>query len=134
MRYNHYFYIRDLNENNNIDLIIKDKVNLPNGKSIEIVNNSNQTDNFVIYLNSSDILLPLHIRYRKNGDKIKIKNMNNYKKINDIFINEKIPRDDRDTYPIVVDSKNEIIWLPGLKKSHFDSQKSGKYDIILKYN
>lgn len=129
-----YFYIRDLNENNNIDLIIKDKVSLPNGKSIEIVNNSNQTDNFVIYLNSSDILLPLHIRYRKNGDKMKIKNMNNYKKINDIFINEKIPRDERDTYPIVVDSKNEIIWLPGLKKSHFDSQKSGKYDIILKYN
>ena len=129
-----YFYIRDLNKNNYIDLIIKDKVNLPNGKSIEIVNNSNQTDNFVIYLNSSDILLPLHIRYRKNGDKMKVKNMNNYKKINDIFINEKIPRDERDTYPIVVDSKNEIIWLPGLKKSHFDSQKSGKYDIILKYN
>lgn len=27
-----YFYIRDLNKNNYIDLIIKDKVNLPNGK------------------------------------------------------------------------------------------------------
>ena len=128
------FYISDIKENRNIDIILKDKVKLSNGKSIEIIEKSNQTDNNVIYLNSSDIKLPLHIRNRKNGDKMKIKNMNSYKKINDIFINEKIPREERDSYPIVVDSKNEIIWIPGLKKSHFDSQNSGKYDIILKYN
>ena len=60
--------------------------------------------------------------------------MDSYKKVSDIFINEKISKQERDNYPIVVDNKNEIIWLPGLKKSHFDSQKSGKYDIILKYN
>lgn len=128
------FYIIDIKEKNNIDIILKDKINLPNGRIIEIIKNSNQTDNNVIYLNSSEISLPLHVRYRKDGDKMMIKNMNNYKKVNDIFINEKIPRENRDTYPIVVDSKNEIIWLPGLKKSHFDSQKSEKYDIILKYN
>lgn len=128
-----YFYITDIKTNNNIDIILKDKVELPNGKIIETVAESTLTNNNVIYLNSSDITLPLHIRYRKPGDKMLIKNMNNYKKINDIFINEKIPRTDRDTYPIVVDSKNQIIWLPGLKKSHFDSQNTKKYDIILKY-
>lgn len=129
-----YFYISDIKKNNNIDIILKDKVELPNGRNIEIINNSTLTNNYVIYLNSSDISLPIHIRYRKQGDKIKIKNMNNYKNINDIFINEKVPREERDTYPIVVDDKNEIIWLPGIKKSHFDSQKDGKYDIILRYN
>ena len=128
-----YFYITDIVINKNINIILKDKVKLPNGKCIEIVNSSTLTNNNVIYLNSSDIKLPLHIRYRKPGDKMKIKNMDNYKKINDIFINEKISRTERDTYPIVVDSKNEIIWLPGLKKSQFDSQNSKKYDIILKY-
>ena len=128
-----YFYITDIKTNNNIDIILTDKVELPNGKCIEKVENSTLTNNYVIYLNSNDITLPIHIRYRKPGDKMKIKNMNNYKKINDIFINEKVSRTDRDTYPIVVDSKNEIIWLPGLKKSHFDSQNSQKYDIILRY-
>ena len=73
------------------------------------------------------------MRYRKDGDRMKVKNMKNYKKINDIFIDAKIAKQDRDSWPVVCDSNDEIIWLPGLKKSHFDSQKSGKYDIILKY-
>ena len=128
-----YFYITDKKPLNDIDIILKDKVELPNGKCIEIVKDSTLTNNFVIYLNSSEISLPLHIRNRKPGDKIKIKNMNDYKKVSDIFINEKVSRTERDTYPIVVDNKNKIIWLPGLKKSHFDSQNSKKYDIILKY-
>ena len=129
-----YFYIDEIKQTKNIDLILKDKVVLSNGKTIEIVKNSNEKSNNVIYLNSNTIELPIHIRNRKPGDKIKVKNMENYKKVSDIFINEKISKQDRDNYPIVVDNKNEIIWLPGLKKSHFDSQNSGKYDIILKYN
>ena len=128
-----YFYITDITEIKNIDIILKDKVILKDGKCIEIVNSSNETDNNVIYLNSNDLELPLHIRYRKNGDKMLVKNMQQYQKVNHIFINEKVPRDKRDTYPIVVDNKNTIIWLPGLKKSQFDSQNNQKYDIILKY-
>ena len=60
-----------------------------------------------------------------------IKNMNEAKKIKNIFIDSKVSIDKRDNYPIVVDSNDEIIWLPGLKKSKFDSKNSGKYDIIL---
>ena len=129
-----YFYIKNIEKHESIDIILNEKVTLPNGKTIEIVKNTNLTNNNVIYLNSKEISMPLHIRYRKPQDKIKIKNMESYKKVNEIFINEKIPREQRDTYPIVVDSKNEIIWIPGLKKSYLDSQKDGKYDIILKYN
>ena len=36
-------------------------------------------------------------------------------------------------YPIVTDSNNEIIWIPGLKKSIFDKEINEKYDIIIKY-
>ena len=56
------------------------------------------------------------------------------KKIKDIFINSKIPKRDRMIWPIVVDSNDNILWIPGLKKSKFDSKKSGNYDIILKYS
>ena len=55
------------------------------------------------------------------------------KKINDIFIDCKIKPQDRDLWPIVVDSDENIVWLPGLKKSKFDKTKQEKYDIILKY-
>ena len=55
------------------------------------------------------------------------------KKINDIFIDSKVTKEERDIWPIVVDSNENIVWLPGLKKSKFDKTKQGKYDIILKY-
>jgi len=45
----------------------------------------------------------------------------------------KIPVKRRDLWPIVVDSNDEIIWIPGLKKSKFDKEKNAKYDIILRY-
>ena len=63
-----------------------------------------------------------------------IKGLNGSKKIKDIFINEKISLRDRDLWPVVVDSKGVIVWLPGLKRSKFDKQKDEIYDIILKYS
>ncbi|MCD8500996.1 MAG: tRNA lysidine(34) synthetase TilS [Bacillaceae bacterium] len=39
------------------------------------------------------------------------------KKVKDIFINEKIERNERDGWPIVVDNDDQIIWLPGLRPS-----------------
>lgn len=55
------------------------------------------------------------------------------KKIKDIFIDEKIPLSKRNAWPIVVDSEDKILWIPGLKKSDFDRPKDSKYDIIIKY-
>ena len=100
---------------------------------IKKIDNCTEKDNYVTYLNCNDIKLPIYIRNYKSGDKIIIKNMTEAKKVKDIFINEKIPLQKRKTWPIVVDSNDTILWLPGLKKSKFDVQKQGKYDIILKY-
>ena len=126
-------YISDMAVDRGLNVILDHSLSLPNNKCINFVKNTDLTDNNVIYLNSADLHLPLYVRYRKDGDRMKVKNMKNYKKINDIFIDAKIAKQDRDSWPVVCDSNDEIIWLPGLKKSHFDSQKSGKYDIILKY-
>ena len=54
-------------------------------------------------------------------------------KVKDIFIDAKIPLHDRDTWPIVVDSCDNIIWIPGIKKSKFTKSKTEKCDIILRY-
>ncbi len=108
-------------------------VNLPNGKNLEIVETSNLTNNFICRLNSKEIKLPLHVRNRRDGDKIRLKGMLGSKKVKDIFINEKIPMEERNNWPIVLDSENIIVWIPGLKKSTYDKEKTELYDIIIKY-
>jgi len=112
---------------------LKDINSLPNGKIIKKISTSNETSNYVIRLNSEELYLPLYIRTRLDGDKIATKHLVGRKKIKDIFIDSKIPSSKRDEWPIVVDSKDNILWLPGLKKSKFDKEITDKYDIILKY-
>ena len=128
-----YLYISNLECSDYKEEILNDRV-LWNDRVIELVDNSHLSNNNVIYLNSDDIKLPLKVRTKIDGDRIRIKNMQQYKKVKDIFINEKISRSERDRWPIVVDSDNEIVWIPGLKKSYLDSQKSEKYDIIVEYH
>lgn len=110
-----------------------DSIMLSNGKKIEMVSSCDDTSNNIIRLNSKEIKLPIIVRNRRNGDKIKIKNLNGSKKIKDIFIDEKIDINDRDKWPIVCDSDGTILWVPGVKKSSFDKSINDRYDIILRY-
>ena len=127
-----FIYLTKANMCDDYQYEITDKVVLSDG-FIEKISDSQETDNFITYLNSESITLPIYVRNFKQGDKINIKNMQGTKKVKDIFINEKIPLTKRKSWPIVVDSCNNVLWIPGLKKSKFDSQKTGKYDIILRY-
>ena len=68
-----------------------------------------------------------------NQDIIKVKNLNGTKKVNDIFKDIKLDQRERMRYPIVTDSQNRVIWIPGIKKSIFDKEISEKCDIIIKY-
>ena len=83
---------------------------------------------------TNEITLPLYVRTRTLGDKMLLKKLNGKKKLKDIFIDAKVPIDERDSWPVVVDSKNQILWIPGIKKSKFSKQKNENYDIILRYN
>ena len=107
---------------------------LPNNHSIDLVSDSDDNSNNICRLNSKDITLPLIIRSRRIGDKISVKGLDGTKKVKDIFIEKKISMKDRDLWPIVVDSKGIVVWIPGLKKSKFDKKKIDSYDIILKYS
>ena len=68
---------------------------------------------------------------RLNGDYIEVLELNHKKKIKDIFIDSKIPLDKRKGYPILVDSKDNILWIPNIKKSKYNVKKDELYDIIL---
>ena len=115
------------------EIEINDIVNLPNGKNIEVVEESEWTNNYCTRLSSKEVSLPLHVRNRRNGDKINVKKMNGTKKLKEIFIDEKIPIKDRKIWPVVLDANENVVWVPGLRKSKFDKEKNEEYDIILRY-
>ncbi|MDD4035828.1 MAG: tRNA lysidine(34) synthetase TilS [Bacilli bacterium] len=131
--YESLMFVKESMEQHEYEIEIIDYVNLPNGMNIKVDKEEQGTGNDVCRLNSQEITMPLHVRTRKIGDRIEVKGLLGTKKIKDIFINEKIPTRDRDVWPIVVDSSERIVWLPGLKKSKFDKEKNEKHDIILKY-
>ena len=108
-------------------------VELPNHHVIEQLDELTGTGNDTCRLLSSVISLPLTVRTRRFGDRMAIKG-NGTKKIKDIFIDKKVKLSDRDLWPVVVDAKGVVVWLPGLKKSKYDKKKSEKYDIILRYS
>ena len=131
--YNELSFSYDDDKNDEYEIEIDKVINLPNGKIIESVSESDDTSNFTTRINSKDVELPLYVRNRRNGDKIEVKGLNGNKKVNDIFIDEKIKKSDRDSWPVVLDSKNTVVWVPGLKKSKLDRKNDEEYDIILRY-
>ena len=87
--------------------------------------------NDVCRLNSNNINFPLYLRNRKNGDSISLLGTDGHKKLKDIFIEEKISKEIRDSYPLLVDNSDNILWIPGIKKSKYNVKKDELYDIIL---
>lgn len=131
--YNKLYFERETDQIDSYEIELLDYANLPNGKNIKAIEDADSNSNFYCRLNSSDVVLPLHVRTRRDGDRMKVKGLNGSKKVKDIFIDEKVPISQRDLWPVVVDSEDKIVWLPGLKKSKFDVSKNKKCDIILRY-
>ena len=100
---------------------------------IKKINKTSENGNDICRLNTKNITLPLYFRNKLPGDKISLYNSPGTRKISDIFIDKKVPKEKRETYPILVDAKDQIIWIPNLKKSKFNSNSEEFYDIILKY-
>ena len=132
--YDYLEFSKEIREIVNYEMELMKFAILPNGHKLEIIDEIDSNNNNVCRIDSSEISLPLYIRTRKLGDKMFLKKLNGYKKVKDIFMDCKIPVNDRDKWPIVVDSQDRIIWIPGLKKSKFTKLKNEKYDIIVKYS
>ncbi|MDX8367643.1 tRNA lysidine(34) synthetase TilS [Cytobacillus sp. IB215665] len=114
---------------------VPSQIELPNGDLIfsEIIKQlpNGVNGNHSIVLDKNSVELPLVIRTRKPGDKMTLKGTDGTKKIKDIFIDQKIPLYERDEWPVVEDRYGRIIWLPGLKKSSFETELNGNKQYIL---
>lgn len=130
-------YFKDTNTNNkDYKIKLKDNLNI-NDFNFSLLSNTNLDNNNICRLSSKNIKKPLYFRNRKDGDFILLKGSNNKKKIKEIFIECKVPKSKRDTYPLLVDSNDNILWIPNIKKSNFCikvDEKNKNYDIIIKCN
>lgn len=88
----------------------------------------NDSSEFVTNLKEGN---ELFIRKRMQGDVMIPIGMNNYKKVKEIMINSKVPKDKRDEIPVIL-LENEIIWLAGIKKSKKFISENESENIVLK--
>jgi len=99
-------------------LTIPGYVKLPDGSSLTADFKANQQaeHRFSFYIAANEVSLPLHVRSRCSGDRMTWPGLNGTKKLKDIFIDEKIPLQKREIWPILIDNEGEILWLVGLRK------------------
>ncbi|MBU3090295.1 tRNA lysidine(34) synthetase TilS [Clostridium gasigenes] len=102
--------------------------------NIEIINNKKNIEfsnnDLIKYFDYDKIRKGIIIRTRKDGDKIRPLGMTGNKKLKDIFINNKVPKDERDIVPIIC-FDNNISWIVGHKVSE-DYKVTQKIEKIIK--
>ncbi len=77
----------------------------------------------------NELVFPISIRNRKDGDKIKL--AYGYKKIKDLMIDKKIIKEQRDLMPIVIDGSQEILWVYNICKAQKVKEQRDRSDIYL---
>ncbi len=70
----------------------------------------------------------IEVRYRKDGDKISLDEKHS-KKIKEIFINQKVPKDTRDRLPIFL-YNNKIFWIYNVKKAYIPKINKNESKLI----
>ncbi len=127
-------FVKDKKKNDYYRIPFKSYNIVDNRYILKEINISEKDGNNICRINTSEIKMPLYLRNRLNGDSLEVRGLNGSKKIKDIFIDEKISMNKRDRLPLLVDSDENILWIPGIKKSKFCKKREESYDIIIKYD
>ena len=57
--------------------------------------------------------LPLSVRFRQPGDRLRPLGMTGHRKLQDVLVDARVPRQARDEVPLVIDSAGRIVWVVG---------------------
>ncbi|AFS79364.1 tRNA(Ile)-lysidine synthase [Gottschalkia acidurici 9a] len=125
-----YNYKLDVNSTINIlELGSSIKSKVTSVSSIKI----DENNDFIKYFDYDKVKDNLYIRNRIDGDKFRPIGMKGNKKLKDFFIDEKVPRDYRNTIPLVVDEE-DILWIVGLRISeNYKITSNTKNILVLEY-
>ncbi|MCE7791271.1 tRNA lysidine(34) synthetase TilS [Salipaludibacillus sp. CUR1] len=103
------------------ELAIPGETELPLGKLL-ITPDSPQADKNAsedsVWFDMDKLTLPLIVRARLPGDRMSFFGSSGTKKLKDLFMEEKVPKRDRDLWPVVTDRQGKIVWVPLLKRSN----------------
>lgn len=64
----------------------------------------------------ADLVFPLEIRPRQRGDRLRPFGGAGTKKLKDLFIEARVPQEQRDTFPLICDQRG-ILWIPTVRRS-----------------
>ena len=116
--------------------LIPEKIHLPDGS---ILSSSEVTageaekkvnDPYTYIFSSTSVRFPLVIRTREDGDRLTYDGLRGTKKLKKVFIDEKVPRLERASWPILTDAAGEILWVIGLKKNTKRLPSAATYTCI----
>ena len=66
-----------------------------------------------VVIDANEIGSHLIVRYRRPGDRLHPLGAPGRKKVQDVLVDRKVPRDDRDAVPIVTTQTGDIVWVAG---------------------
>jgi tRNA(Ile)-lysidine synthase len=66
-----------------------------------------------VFVAAEPLALPLAIRSRRRGDRFAPLGLGHRKKLQEFLVDRKIPREMRDSLPLVVDGQDRIVWVVG---------------------
>jgi tRNA(Ile)-lysidine synthase len=72
----------------------------------------------------------LQLRSKLDGDRICPPGIDGSKKLQDIFVDKKIPREKRSNIP-VISTENEVLWIPGIRRTRLYEPNSATKRVIV---
>ncbi|KOS70337.1 tRNA(Ile)-lysidine synthase [Lysinibacillus contaminans] len=86
----------------------------------------------LFYFNASKLTLPLYVRVRKEGDRMLLKGMDQSKRLSRLFIDEKIPLNERNSWPLLVSQTDEVVAVIGVRMGvYFSTTARPNDDTVL---
>ena len=103
------------------------KYSINNRFDVNISKKANKNYDYIYELcyNNLDLVFPITIRNRRPGDRLDIQI--GTKKLKDFFIDNKVPMEDRNQLPIIINKNSEILYIPDL----FKLKTTGKHSIYI---
>jgi len=87
-------------------------------------------DRRTAWFDLSKLKFPLRIRSRETGDRMEPLGLGGSKKVQDIFVDAKIPRSRRDRTPLLADGDGRILWIPGVCRSRHAPVAEGTARVL----
>lgn len=70
-----------------------------------------------VCFDADKLVFPLTVRNRRPGDRIQVLGLNGSKKVQDMFVDEKIAPSERERHPLLADAEGRLLWIPGIRRS-----------------